>query len=481
MTALKRRFITLLLALWLVLTSISLFFVLDYFGVDIRSIKTSLPSLRLPFSTPHTSHNDAPLPVTLEEVTAVLRNGTKPALAERVPEILRAVLDPDDKTFNRLPCGQPNRTRYAYLAGSSEAYDDERPKYFFALDLYNAAPILPRLLSSIIEAIRFLGPSQCVLSVLEGRSEDGTFEALTLLRSLADELGIGAYYLNTSDLDPGRDAWTQRIQTLAYLRNLALQPLTDRPSAFANDTEVIFLNDVALCSSDILELVHQKRAQGAHMTCGMDWDLEQRKAGSFYDVWIARGMTGDSFFHIPESGSWDEALKLFWNDDLSRQRLDAGKPLQAFSCWNGGVVFDAAVWHDGIRFRAREENECHQGEPQLFCKDLWFRGFGRIAVVPSVNVAYSDEDTIRIKKLKGTVEAWAEKESDGDVPLRIPWKDQAPVEVKCIDNWAHQFWRPWDEGLREDSNATTADTTDDTTDTDPRNIRKGSEIYATER
>src|SRR2546421_12147992 len=60
-----------------------------------------------------------------------------------------------------------------------------KPKYFFALDLHECAPLLPRLLGSVIETIRFLGPSNCVLSIVEGRSHDGTYE---ILHSLSPEL-----------------------------------------------------------------------------------------------------------------------------------------------------------------------------------------------------------------------------------------------------------------------------------------------------
>jgi len=36
-------------------------------------------------------------------------------------------------------------------------------------------------------------------------------------------------------------------------------------------------------------------------------------------------------------------------------------------------------------------NECYMGEPTLFCKDMWHKGFGRIAVVPTFRiVAYMD-------------------------------------------------------------------------------------------
>lgn len=62
-----------------------------------------------------------------------------------------------------------------------------------------------------------------------------------------------------------------------------------------------------------------------------------------------------------------------------------------------------------IRFRTvkrgkgdSEDQEYYMGEPTLFCKDMWHKGYGRIAVVPSVNVGYDNEEST---KAKG---AWAD-------------------------------------------------------------------------
>lgn len=53
-----------------------------------------------------------------------------------------------------------------------------------------------------------------------------------------------------------------------------------------------------------------------------------------------------------------------------------------------------------IRFRDHCKNECYQGEPKLFAKDMWYHGYEKIAVVPNVNVEYSSEATEKIKVLK---------------------------------------------------------------------------------
>jgi alpha-1,3-mannosyltransferase len=156
-----------------------------------------------------------------------------------------------------------------------------RPKYFFALDLHQCVHILPRLIGSIVETMRFLGLQNCVLSIVEGRSDDGTYEVLDELRSSMELLGI-RYIFQSSDIDPlakGKDS----IEALAELRNLAVEDLIDHPKSYDADTTVIFSNDIALCMEDILELIHQRKFQGADQTCAMDWTYVGDNP-TFYDV-----------------------------------------------------------------------------------------------------------------------------------------------------------------------------------------------------
>jgi alpha-1,3-mannosyltransferase len=304
-----------------------------------------------------------------------------------------------------------------------------------------------------VEVIRFLGPKSCALSIIEGNSEDGTGEVLAALRPELEALGT-TYYFSTSDINPKEG---NRIEKLARLRNMALQPIFDnnthnnttttrRFSASANTT-VIFLNDVAICAEDILELAHQRTFLEADMVCGMDWTYVGRDP-TFYDVWIARTLhNGDSFFEIPPDGSWDRAWNLFWNDpDGAQERFRAHQPFQVFSCWNGGAVFGAApLIEKGIRFRAPRKKEgggeCHQGEPQLFCKDLWFHGYGKIAVVPTVNLEYSDEAAKMIKEAKGYTSRWVSAPEWRDEG--IEWQREPPEKVKCMAVYEDQFFEPW--------------------------------------
>lgn len=345
-----------------------------------------------------------------------------------------------ENPFPRLDCPAPNHERYKYLrSGPSKTRSSTvQLKYFFALNLHQCVNKLPQLLGSVVEAIRLLGPEQCALSIVEGRSDDGTYEVLDSLQKEIE--GIGAkYFFNSSDLDPTAG---ERIAVLAELRNQALEPLTSHPHQYSNDSTVIFINDVSLCMEDILELVHQRVYQGADMTCPLDWAWVGVDP-TFYDVWIARGMTGDTFFDIPEDGNYNSAWNIFWNDPKAHEAYVNHKSFQVFSCWNGATAFTAKpLLDETIKFRKNHKNECYTGEPHLFCKDMWFHGYGKIAVVPSVNIEYSDDGQQRIKAKKGFASQWVEGDRD-----KIEWQNP-PQNVKCVmDGYARSTWVPWDEAL----------------------------------
>ncbi|EXJ64090.1 hypothetical protein A1O7_00426 [Cladophialophora yegresii CBS 114405] len=369
----------------------------------------------------------------------------------QVGPYIRAIMDPKDTGFNRLQCPRPFKDRYGVLRAHRNlpAPSDQQPpkkRYFFALNLYQCAYVLPRLLASLVEAMRKLGPEDCVLSIVGGRSDDGTTEILSALREEIEALNA-TYYFGTSDIDPwkkGRD----RVTELAKLRNLALAPLLTKQQLWAADATVIFVNDVSICTDDILELVYQKQHQQADMVCAMDWDNNGAK---FYDSWIGRSMNGDMFVEVPQSGSFEFASNLFWNDKEARRHIDEKLPLQVFACWNGAVAFKAEplLLHH-LKFRAPYKDECYAGEPTLFCKDLWALGYGRIAVIPSVNVGYNDEQSKGAKDKHGYASGNVQQtEHDKALSIEIKWEKSPPALVKCQPDWRHSSWAPWDDALEE--------------------------------
>jgi len=354
--------------------------------------------------------------------------------ADVLSTYLTSILDADSTVLPRLECPVPEMSRYEPLIPSASS--PTATTFFFALNLRQSLPILPRLLGTLLTTIRFLGPSNCALSIVEGNSADGTPEVLSSLIPALAALGV-QYHLVSSPIDPSQG---DRIPRLAALRNLALKPLLDKPERFSpENTTVIFLNDVAICPEDILELIHQQVHLQADMTCAMDWTYAG-KDPTFYDVWIARTINGDSFFEIPPDGNWNSAWNLFWNEPETRSRYDQHQPFQVFSCWNGAAVFTARPVLEGkVGFRGPREEECMQGEPQLFCKDLWASGYGRIAVVPGVSLEYSDQRGREIKALKGYTERWR-------MDVGIEWKEP-PEKVRCMASYENQFWEAWNVSL----------------------------------
>ena len=338
-------------------------------------------------------------------------------------------------------CEERNATRYTHLVPTPDSVSQMRRRYFFALDLHQSMHVVPRLLGSVVKAMHFVGPEHCVLSIVEGRSTDGTREVLAALETHMKRLGVD-YYVATSDVDPLAGGDVDRVVALAALRNQALEPLVRQRGMFHPDTIVTFINDVSLCVDDILELIHQLVRQGAEMTCAMDWIYD---GDFFYDVWIGRLMTGALFFEVPPNGSWNLAHNLLPSDTESRQRFTQGQPFQVFSCWNGVAVFRAMPVMDSmVRFRSADHGECYLGEPLHFCKDLWKVGRGKIAVVPSVNVGYSDSDLEHIKTRRGSVSRWLSAENTaGDD--RITWEPVPPSMIKCVPRYTEQSWVRWDQ------------------------------------
>ncbi|KAL2753110.1 glycosyltransferase family 69 protein [Sodiomyces alcalophilus JCM 7366] len=399
-------------------------------------------SVETTVAEPTRSHDSSHPLATAHPQSITIANGTI-LPAKRIQPYISAILDPSSTELPRLECPALNTTRYDVLKETRDA-PSGHIDYYFALDLRNCLSLLPRLLGSIVEAIQFLGPERCALSIIEGNSPDGTADVLEAQRPFLKQLGI-SYFFKSSDINPAKG---DRIKKLAQLRNLALEPLFDTNdvgSRVSESTTVLFVNDVAACAEDLLELALSRRTLGADMTCAMDWTYVGRDP-TFYDVWVARGMNGDSFFEIPPDGNWNSAWNLFWNAPETKARFDARLPFQVFSCWNGAVAFGAAplLLDDGLRFRHARKGECAQGEPQTFCKDLWSRGYGKIAVVPAVNLEYSDEKAEKIKHLKGYTSDVVRHQAEGAL---IDWIAEPPEKVKCMPSWNNQFWRPWNESL----------------------------------
>ena len=357
----------------------------------------------------------------------------------RVQQYLDAIFDPTDTSFDRLQCPPDLGIRYEALRQPSAS---GKPKYYIAIDLYNAEHILPRLLGSLVEVIQYLGPSSCVVTIVEGRSDDLTYLVLDGLKSEFQRSGT-AYHLLQNTIDPTGEG-VDRIEALAELRNFALEPLVSNPTGFATDTVVLFVNDVAVCPSDMLELLYQHNVQSAHQTCAMDW-VDQ--ATRFYDVWVSRTInSGNLFYEVTYNAEKWYVDSMFWDDPPTKKLFHAYEPFEVYSCWGGMVTIDPREFISGeIRFRRSFEDECYMGEPTLLGKDFWRTGQGRIATIPSVVVSYSDTDGKYTKERRGYVSDHVDlsKVAEDTQTQIIDWKSRPPLQVKCLPYWGAQLgWVP---------------------------------------
>ncbi|KAI9817281.1 MAG: hypothetical protein M1832_004703 [Thelocarpon impressellum] len=347
-------------------------------------------------------------------------------------------MDPNDESLPRLSCPRSIGTRYRALRTVANSTENGKIQYLFALDLYQVQALLPTLLGSVVQVIRFLGPERCALSVVEGRSTDATYAILEGVREEVERLGA-TVYLNTSDVDPMGGS-KDRMESLAELRNQALAPFVEAAHLSTSDAAVVFLNDVSICAHDILELVYQHRKQQAHMTCGMDWS---EQGAIFYDIYVARSLVGETFWQIAQDGLWHFSGNLFWADLEAKSKYERLQPFQVYACWNGGAVIDAApLLQRQIQFRGSREGECYMGEPTLFCKDLWRLHRGRIQVIPTVNVGYDNEATEKIKDLRGRVEDKIDTAREELQAELVEWQAEPPSLVKCMREFAHPYWVP---------------------------------------
>ena len=375
-------------------------------------------------------------------------NGAHPTQIahDEVDKYVYSIMDfRDEWPFKRISCPSDIGSRYEKLKEDPDG--SGKARYFFALNLVEAAHILPRLMSSIVEAMRYLGPARCAISIVAGASEDGTWDILAALKPRIDEMGA-QFFLATGKYD----ADSSGPGTFAKLRNKALEPLRAKgvepvhalSAAYSPDAVIIFLDDIALCPEDILELVFQHVNQGAHMSCAFDWVFN---GTVFHDIWDSRSLGGNTFFEIPHDGSLKHKDDMFFDDAANQHRYEKFQPLQVYSCWGGMVTLDAASFAEGtVGFRSTEQtdSDCYTGEATLLAKDLFASGLGRILAVPSVNVAYSNDEALGTKHTRGYVSDHVNVTSSVlDHGETVQWQQDPPDLIKCLPLLDDISWTEW--------------------------------------
>lgn len=331
---------------------------------------------------------------------------------------------------SRPPSCSLNLARFSPLLKPTSYQSRAAHPISIAIDLRNSAHILPIQSTAILTALSHLLPSHNIyVSIFENDSTDSTPSMLGHLAAALERLGIDGLWITSSRLHTG---YTQgnRINMLAELRNAALKPLIP----FAGDGTIVFINDVILCASDILELVLQTQVQSADVAVGIDWsDTDHVERGGpmytrVYDDWVLRGINGQTVYEHGTADAWplpppdgrDWLTNAFCTQsaDVQRRWLDS-LPFPVYAGWGGMAAFRASLFtRDGLRFRSSAAAGWAGGSPSgamgpwgrlvadpaylradcpadsecgLVMRDVWNlrRGAARVVLAPQVNTAYT--------------------------------------------------------------------------------------------
>ncbi|KAJ1032379.1 hypothetical protein NDA16_000406 [Ustilago loliicola] len=243
-------------------------------------------------------------------------------------------------------------------------------KLFIASNLYNNQEILPTYTSSLKKLIHHLGPDNVFVSIYESHSIDHTKPMLAQLDSDLAQMHVPRRILSDNRaVRMNKSSSVQdRIEFLANIRNVAMQPLADNNSA-EKYSHVLWINDIVFTAQDALKLLRTNNAR-YDQVCATDFI-----GNGFYDTWVTRDAEG-------------ETLKRTWpyfkrNQDVEAMR--EGRPFEVNSCWNGITAFDAKWFYPSssssplstdeegavtLPLKFRTSSKCVSSECQLISYDI---------------------------------------------------------------------------------------------------------------
>ncbi|WVN89960.1 uncharacterized protein L203_105190 [Cryptococcus depauperatus CBS 7841] len=321
-----------------------------------------------------------------------------------------------------------------------------RGRYMFVTNTRQIEAQLPDLLNTLIVLTRYLSPRHLAISILEGPSSDCTQKAIEeVLLPTLKQLGLKQGFINIETGEPNID-WSQhnRIEKIAELRNRALAPLWqgvgNQPWGKRIEA-IVFFNDVYLRAEDVLEVIYQHKYNKAGIMTAID--LWKKRPEYYYDVWVGRTIDNGDLFYPINNPWWSASSDLFQTSPSSLSSYTQLSPFQIFSGWNALVVLAPKPFLPpyNVRFRRsdRSKGECAASECTLIASDFWKIGFGKIGVVPSVQLAY-ERDTAQdiiedVGKQKEEL-GWNDGVPPNHLDTLIRWTDKPPEKVRC---------HPWPE------------------------------------
>lgn len=255
--------------------------------------------------------------------------------------------------------GRTVRVAVAEKDASDEARPRDLPSVFIVSVHRNTETILREAWNNaVLGLVDYLGPDNVYVSAVESGSQDYTKEALAHLQTGLDARGanysirLGATVWQQLDelyswpdrdaLPADRPGWIwhaeedhfalRRIPYLARVRNQAMEPLRQLAAAGRRFDRVLWINDVAFDTADVLTLLDTHDGKFA-AACAVDFkDYPQ-----YYDTFALRDEQGN------------KAVSTYWpwfHTAAARADVRAGRPVRVQSCWNGMVAFDARPFYD---------------------------------------------------------------------------------------------------------------------------------------
>lgn len=230
-----------------------------------------------------------------------------------------------------------------------------------AINLHNSQHVLPSQMRALLTAIHHLLPAHAIfLSIFENDSKDTTSEMLGQFAAALERLGIDGLWITSSKMKSGITV-ENRIDMLAEIRNAAIRPLLP----YAGSGTIVFVNDVILCASDVLEMILQLQIQSADAVVGVDWADSSSEGPSppyVYDAWVLRGINGQMVYPQSKTTPWplpppagqDWLTHAFSTQDTDlHERWLNNLPFPAYAGWGGIVALKAELFVEhGLRFRS---------------------------------------------------------------------------------------------------------------------------------
>ncbi|SPC61320.1 uncharacterized protein UHOD_01270 [Ustilago sp. UG-2017b] len=311
-------------------------------------------------------------------------------------------------------------------------------KVFIASNLYNNQEILPTYMSSLKKLINHLGPDNVFVSIYESHSTDQTKPMLAQLETDLAHMHVPRRIL--SDDQAVRmnksSAVQDRIEFLADVRNVAMQPLLDHNSS-EKFSHVLWVNDIIFSAQDALQLLQTNNTH-YDQACAMDFI-----GNGLYDTWVTRDAEA-------------KTLKRTWPYFKRTQDIEAmreGRPFEVNSCWNGITAFDAKWFYPSSSFSSLKTDEegpvtqplkfrssptCVSSECQLVSYDIHRASQPARPVIlinPAVKVAYTYRHYFLYNSLipSPLVRTW-----------RIVWRDWIGYR---LFGWVSEGSR-WENGCR---------------------------------